>query len=106
MQDINGVLPGIELGSVEFAEVEDLALDNAITTDAQTFANGIVSVRLAVFGAGAVFEKHSAANLPRSGGGKTRGWVGTRTFSPMRGLSFIDLHPKKSEIRHSVRKSG
>ena len=73
VQHVNGVLPGIELCGIEFAQVQHLALDHARPADAETFADGIISVRLAVFGARATFEKHNAAKLPRSGRVKTRG---------------------------------
>lgn len=106
VQDVNGMLPGIELSGVEFAQVQNLALENPTAVDAQTFADGVVDVLLAVFGAGAAFEKHDAGNLPRSGGGKTRGQVGTQAFWRMPPLPFKDLRPKKSENPHSVRKSG
>ena len=72
VQDVKGVLPGPELGGVEFAQVEDLALDDAMATDAQTLADRIVAVRLAVFRAGATFEKH-AGSLPRAGVRPARG---------------------------------
>jgi len=65
VQDVNRVLPGIQLGGVEFAQMEHLALDHALATDAQAFADRIVGVGLAVFGAGAPFEKH-AGSLPRA----------------------------------------
>mgnify|MGYP000661908548 CR=1 FL=1 len=94
VQDVNGVLPGIELGGVELAQVKDLALEDAMAVDAQTFADGVVGVRLAVFGAGAAFEKHDAGNLPRPGGGKTRGQVGTQAFWRIPPLSFKDLSEK------------
>ena len=55
VQDVNGVLPGIELGGVEFPQMEHLALDDAVATDAQTFADRTVGVGLAVFGARAAF---------------------------------------------------
>jgi hypothetical protein len=64
VEDVNGVLPGIELGGVEFAEMEHLSLDDDVAADAETFADGVVSVSLAVFGAGATFEKHDAVKIP------------------------------------------
>jgi len=73
VQDINRVLPRVELGGVEFAQVEHRTLDHAVATDAQAFADRIVGVRLAVFGAGATFEKPSAARIPRCPEPKTRG---------------------------------
>jgi hypothetical protein len=55
VQDVNGVLPSLELGGVEFAQVEHLALDDALAADAQAFTDRVVDVGLAVFGAGAAF---------------------------------------------------
>ena len=72
VQDVNRVLPGIQLGGVEFAQMEHLALDHAVAADAQAFADRIVGVGLAVFGAGAPFEKH-AGSLPRAGVRPARG---------------------------------
>lgn len=72
VQDVNGVLPGIQLSGVEFAQMEHLALDHAGPADAQTLADRIVGVGLAVFGAVAAFEKH-AGSLPRAGVRPARG---------------------------------
>ena len=52
--------------------VEHLALDDTVAADAQTFADRIVGVGLAIFGAGAAFEKH-AGSLPRAGVPPARG---------------------------------
>lgn len=93
VQDLNRVLPGSELGGVEFAQVEHLALDHAVAADAQTFADRVVSVSLAVLGAGAPFEEH-AASLPRAGEHPTRGWGGPRTIWTKRRLSLNHLHEK------------
>jgi hypothetical protein len=59
VEQVNRVPPGIELGGVEFAQVEHLALDHAVTTGARAFADGVVAVGLADFGARAAFEKHA-----------------------------------------------
>ena len=79
VQHVQGVLPGIQLGGVEFAQMEHLALDDALRADAQTFADRIVGVGLAIFGAGAAFEEH-AGSLPRLGVPPARGQVGPRAF--------------------------
>jgi hypothetical protein len=73
VQDVDGVLPGIELGGVEFAQVEHLALDHAVAADAQAFADRIVGVTLAVFGAGATLEKHTGGSVSGAGGRAARG---------------------------------
>ena len=63
VQDVDRVLPGIELGGVEFAQVEHLALDHAVAADAQALADRVIDVGLAVFGAGAPFdEQHILSN--------------------------------------------
>lgn len=72
VQDVKGVLPGVQLGGVEFAQMEHLALDHALAADAQAFADRIPGVGLAVFDAGAAFEKH-AGSLPRIGARPARG---------------------------------
>ena len=105
VEDVNGMLPGIELGDVEFAQVEHLALDDAVAAEAQTFANGIVDVGLAVLGAEAPFEKH-AESLPPTGSTPARGQVGAQAFWPKPLLSFNHLHAKKSENRQTVRRCG
>ncbi len=79
VQDINRVLPGIELGGVKFAQMEHLALADAIAADAQAFADRVVSVRLAVLGAGAPFEI-PAGSLPRAGVRPAREQVGPQAF--------------------------
>jgi len=79
VQDVNRVLPGIELGGVAFAQMEHLTLDDALAADAQAFADRIAGVRLAVLGAGAPFEKH-AGSLPPVGVRPARGQVGPRRF--------------------------
>jgi hypothetical protein len=73
VEDVQGVLPGIELGGVEFAQMEKLALDDAVAADAEAFADGVIDVGLAILGAGAAFEKHRAVQIPRAHGGETRG---------------------------------
>ena len=71
VEDFEGALPGVELGGVEFAEVEDLALDDAGGADANGFADGVVGVGLAVFGAGAGLEIHAGEiTTEREGSGK------------------------------------
>jgi hypothetical protein len=75
------VLPGIERGGVEFAQVENLTLDDTVAADAETFADREVNVDLAIFGAGAAFEKQGAVKITRQVGVKTRGQVGPQAFS-------------------------
>ena len=53
--------------------MENLTLDDTVAADAETVADGVVDVGLAIFGAGAAFEKHSAVKITRPGGVKTRG---------------------------------
>ena len=105
VQDVNRVLPGIELGGVEFAQVEHLTLDDAVATDAQTFADRVVGVRLAVFGAGALFNKH-AGSLPRAGVRPARGSVGPQAFGGKPALSLNHLRAEKSGNWQNVRKCG
>lgn len=61
MKDLDGPLPGVVLGGVEFAQVEDLALDDAVAAEAEAFADGVEGVGLAIFAAGAAFEKHAGS---------------------------------------------
>lgn len=55
VQDINRVLPAIQLGGVKFAKVQNRTLDDASATDALAFAVGVAGMRLGVFDAGPVF---------------------------------------------------
>ena len=49
--------------------MQHLPLDDAMAVDAQAFADGIIVMSLAVFGAGTTFEKHDGAkNTPVRGG--------------------------------------
>ena len=105
VQDVNGVLPGLELGGVEFAQMEHLALDDALAADAPAFADRVVDVGLAVFGAGAAFEKH-AGSLPRARVRPAKGWVGPQAFGAKCLLSLNNLCVKKSENWQNVRKLG
>ena len=58
VNDIKGVLPALFLTGVEFAQVEDLALDGAAIVDAPAFAGRVVDVVLAVFVPDTSFQKH------------------------------------------------
>jgi len=80
-------------------------LDDAVATDAQAFADRRVAVCLAVFGAGAAFEKH-AGSLPRAGVRPARGQVGPQAFLGKRVLSLNHLCAKKSENWQNVRNFG
>jgi hypothetical protein len=62
-----------------FAQVENLALDDAVAADAETFAEGVGDAGLALLGAGAAFEKHSTLKTTRPGG-KTRGQAGPQAL--------------------------
>jgi hypothetical protein len=64
VEDVHGVLPGVELGGVQFARLEHLALDHAVATDPQAFTDRIVSVSRPIFGASAPFKKQAGRLSP------------------------------------------
>ena len=100
-ENVNKVPPGIELGGVEFAQTEPVALNHEVTTDAQPFADRIVGVALAVFGAGATFVKH-AGGLRRTGRVRQRGVGWPTDMWPRAGPSLNHLGQKKPENQENV----
>lgn len=62
VDDINGVLPALFLAGVEFAEMEDLALDGAPVVNAQAFAHRVIDMVFAVYVADTSFQKHAPWN--------------------------------------------
>ena len=72
-------LQGFERIDLYAALVQAPVAGVGFRADAQTFADRIVGVGLAIFGAGASFEEH-AGSLPRLGVPPARGQVGPRAF--------------------------
>ena len=64
MDDVDGVLPALDLRGVEFAQVQDLALNGASAMHAQTFAHRVVNMLFAVFATDASFEEHAWERYP------------------------------------------
>ena len=80
VEDADGVEPRFALGIFDFAEVENLPLDDA-TAGALVFGNAVVAVDFAVFVPPVCFEEHSAVkNTPISG--KATPGVCTRGSAP------------------------
>jgi hypothetical protein len=94
VEHVNAALPEIELAGVEFAEMKELPLQDEMALDAQTFADGIIVMSPAVFGAGATFEKHAGAKKTpvRGGPNKVAGWPTDTLGNP----SPVTLTPQKS----------
>jgi hypothetical protein len=73
VQHVERVLPGVELCGVEFAKVQNLALDDSPAVYPQAFADRIISVALAVFVADAAFEEHRTRSIARLAASRLRG---------------------------------
>ena len=58
LQHFNGPLPLLDLGGVEFAQVEDAPLANASAGEANALGQGIIDMALAVLGADVALEVH------------------------------------------------
>ena len=82
-------------GGVEFTEVQRLPLHDARATDAQTFADGVVDVCFAVFGASTAFEKHvGQKNNPAGVGANKEVGRPTDVLTDARAVTQLLAHGK------------
>lgn len=110
LNDLDGPLPALHLGGVQFAEVQQALLHHAIASHPHAFPKRVVHVQLSVLADLVALQKHNAAEFIPSCAARLRGRLSHA--SAQRFLMRSSLYraaadiPKKVNIAAKLRNSG
>jgi hypothetical protein len=85
-EEFDGLAPGGFLHAIEFAEVEDVALDHALVAPPAIFHDAPIEVLLAIFAALGTTDKHDGVGSCRKNPGREQGGSARQALLPSQPL--------------------